>query len=180
MDDKGQKDLTQSRAVLEMLLVANEYCVFMEKVESSNMEKVVSFFVKIAPLLYLRGNLLPDAQPESDFIADRYVTEEQWEEVFKSLRKVFGPNDVYFSLNDTHDTIETSLSDNLSDIYQDLKDFVMVYQKNTFASRMNALTQVRFLFFERWGKVLLHALLACHNLSLKQTSTIDDDFEDAW
>jgi len=180
MDTTDQHDVTLSRPVVEMLMVANEYCVFMEKADSQSSEKVIAFFTKIAPLLFLRGNLLPEIEQEEDFIADRFVTEEQWENVFKTLRKIFGPLDSYFALNETHDIIEASLSDNMADIYQDMKDFVMVFQKNTYQSRLNAITQARILFAERWGSVLLQALFTCHKISLNAPAKESDDFDEAW
>lgn len=177
MENQNLTEISQSRAVLEMLMVANEYCLFVEKAESRSQEQIIPFFLRIAPLLYLRGNLLPEIVSDEDFIADRYVTEEQWEAVFKGLRGVFGSFDLYYTLNDTNDTVQASLADNLADIYQDLKDFVMVYQKNTHTARVNAITQLRILFTERWGTLLLQALLACHKLSLQEARAAFGDFE---
>lgn len=177
MENQNLTEITQSRAVLEMLMVANEYCLFVEKAEDQTQEQIVSFFLRIAPLLYLRGNLLPEIEPDEDFIADRYVAEEQWEAIFKGLRDVFGSSDLYYVLNETNDTVQASLADNLADIYQDMKDFVMVFQKNTHTARINAITQVRILFAERWSTLLLQALLACHKLSLQETQAAYGDFE---
>ena len=177
MENQNLTEVSQSRAVLEMLMVANEYCLFVEKAESRPQEQIIPFFLRIAPLLYLRGNLLPEIESDEDFIADRFVTEEQWEAVFKGLRGVFGSFDLYYTLNDTNDTVQASLADNLADIYQDLKDFVMVYQKNTHTARVNAITQLRILFTERWGTLLLQALFACHKLSLQESQSPIGDFE---
>jgi len=177
MENQNLTEITQSRAVLEMLMVANEYCLFVEKAEDQTQEQIVSFFLRIAPLLYLRGNLLPEIESDEDFIADRYVAEEQWEEIFKGLRSVFGSSDLYYALNETNDTVQASLADNLADIYQDMKDFVMVFQKNTHTARINAISQVRILFTERWGTLLLQAMLACHKLSLQETRAAYGDFE---
>ncbi len=162
MQHNQDEDLLTSRPVLEMLTVANEYCLFFEKAEHYSQEDILTYFHKIAPLLYLKGSLLPQVAPDEETFSERYVTEEQWEGLFKTLREKFGDKDVYFTHDHNYDTVEVSLSDNLADIYQDMKDFVMLYQKNLSFSRQNALAQVRTLFYDHWGLRVLDALRAVH------------------
>lgn len=164
MQDNQHEQILNSRAVLEMLTVANEYCLFFEKAEKYSRDDILNYFHKIAPLLYLKGSLLPDIEADEDTFGERYVTEEQWEEIFKTLREKFAEEDVYFVHDQNYDTIEVSLSDNLADIYQDMKDFVMLYQKNISFSRENALAQIRNLFYDHWGLRVLDALRAVHKL----------------
>jgi hypothetical protein len=128
----------------------------------------------MAPLLYLKGSLLPLVEENEDTFSERYVTEEQWEAVFKTLREKFGTEDVYYVHDHNYDTVEVSLADNLADIYQDMKDFVMLYQKNLAFSRQNAVAQIRSLFYDHWGLRVLDALRATHNLLFKER--IDPDF----
>ncbi len=158
------EDPTVSMPVIEMLTVANEYCLFMEQAQSRSKEELLDFFQKIAPMLYLKACLLAPVTPEDESQASRHVTEEQWEDVFKTLREQFGPNDVYHTHDHNHDSVEASLADNMADIYQEMKDFIMLYQKNTFAARENALATLSDTFSWRWGPALLSALHRVHQV----------------
>ena len=178
MEDKKDKDVVYSKNVVEFITVANEYCMFTEKAENYTKEDIIHYMLKICPLLYLKGALLP-ASNESEFeITERYVNEEHWDTVYKALNKVLGKDDIYFTLgfNDTgeHTPVMASIADNLTDIYQDLKDFLMLYQKGTHAAKENAVAECRSLFEKHWGKRLVNAHCALHNLVFKEER--HDDF----
>ena len=54
------KDPVYSRTVLELLTVANEYCLFLEKAEGYDRLDILLFLQKICPLIYIKASLLPD------------------------------------------------------------------------------------------------------------------------
>ncbi len=151
-----------SAPVIEMLTLANEYCLFFEKAESYKTPDILEYFRKLAPMLYLKASLLPEIQNVDEESSERFVTEEQWETVFKTLREKFGKTDVYHLHDHNFDSVEASLSDNMADIYQDMKDFVMLYQKNTTPARHNAIANLVNLYAWRWGPALLNALATVH------------------
>ncbi|MEE4176273.1 MAG: DUF5063 domain-containing protein [Bacteroides sp.] len=167
MEAFDSDDLTLSKAAIEMLTVANEYCLFFEDAEKFKAEDILTYFQRLAPLLYLKGSLLPVTEVEDEDFAERFVTEEQWEEIFKALREKLGPEERYYVHDHNYDTQEASLADNMADIYQDMKDFVMAYQKNTLPARQNALAMFGGLFASHWGPIVLHALGAIHRLLYK-------------
>lgn len=171
------EDQTTARPVLEMLTVANEYCLFFEKADTFQTEDILNYFRKIAPLLYLKASTLPTIHAADESFAERFVTEEQWEHVFKTLREKFADDDVYYTLDHNQDTQEASLSDNMADIYQDMKDFVMLYQKGTLTARENAVYQVVQLMISRWGPVLIDALRTCH-VKVFKNLTDDEGFDE--
>ena len=155
-------DQTTARPVLEMLTVANEYCLFFEKADAYQADEILQYFRKIAPLLYLKASTLPTIHVADESFAEKFVTEEQWEQIFKTLREKFGDDDVYYILDQNQDSQEASLSDNMADIYQEMKDFIMLYQKGTLMARENAVYQVYQLMITRWGPALIDALKSCH------------------
>ena len=126
-------DPVYSRKVLEMLTVANEYCLFLEKAEEYTFDELLNFLQKIAPLIYLKSALLPDVDVEDEDAVEHYVSEEQWETLFNILYNKFGEDD-QFHFIDHHershnDPVKGSLAECFTDIYQDLKDFLLLYQK---------------------------------------------------
>ena len=176
--DFFEDDPSNARKVLDMLTVANEFCLFLESAEKYKANDVFDYLLKISPLLYLKGSLLPVISSETDGIVSRYVTEEQWETIFQSLKQIFDKNDQYTAHFFTEE-IETepgnlSLSENYADIYQDLKDFVMVYQQRTYTAKESAVSQCSRLFVSHWGPRLLESLPRLHQLNYKENNT--DDF----
>ncbi len=173
MNKPNPEDSAISKPVLEMLTVANEYCLFFEKAASYSMHDILNYFHRIAPLLYLKGSLLPVSGMPDTEQGERFVTEEQWEQVFKALREQFRDADVYYVHDHNFDSVEASMSDNMADIYQDMKDFIMLYQKNTTPARQQAIYQLQDLYRWRWGPAILSALGAVHQLLFKEN--IDPD-----
>lgn len=182
MEEFDQDDLTLSKAAIEMLTVANEYCLFFEDAEKYEPEVILTYFQRMAPLMYLKGSLLQPIEVNDEAFAVRHVTEEQWENIFKTLREKLGDREKYYVHDHNYDTAEASLADNMADLYQDMKDFVMLYQKNTMVSRQNALVQVREFFASHWGPIVINALGVVHRLLHKEQ--IDPDLfegeEDSW
>jgi hypothetical protein len=165
-----------SKQVIEFITVANEYCLFFEKAENYPVDEILQYFQKIAPLLYLKGSTLPYVEVTDETFNERIVTEEMWEMVFKTLREKFAENDVYHTLDHNYDSEESSLSDNLADIYQDMKDFVMLYQKSFEYSKENAVSEIRRLFHQHWGIRVVNALKAIHYILYR--NEIDPDLLD--
>ena len=154
--------------VLELLRVAHEYCIFAENADSKKPEEIFDFFRKLSPLLYIKGTLLPYVDPEYPEANERFVTEEEWQAVFNEFRSVLMAVDEYYHVDYEYgveyEAIKASLSENFADIYQDLKDFLLLYQRNTRDARQNAVHECRRLFESRWGLKILENLRYIHYL----------------
>jgi len=164
-----------SRKVIDMLTVANEYCLFMENAEDYSREKVFEYLQKLLPLIYLKASLLPVIPVNDENAAEHFVTEEQWENLFNTLSIKFGGDDIYYFI-DLHekshsDPVRASLSENLTDLYQDMKDFVLLYQKPLRSSQENAVRDCRNLFETRFGYRLVNAQQAIHHVVFPLTET---------
>ena len=180
MDKNQTEDPTIAKPVIEMLTVANEYCLFFEKAASYKTAEILDYYHKIAPLLYLKGAILPDLPLNNEAHNERYVTEEEWETVFKELREKFGKIDVYYIHDHNFDSVEASLADNMADIYQDMKDFVMLYQKNIQIARQNAIANLSSQYRWRWGPAAIQALGAVHQLLFKEDISPDILKDENW
>jgi len=165
-------DILQGKNVLEMLTVANEYCLFLEKCEDYNRGDIMSYLQKICPLLYLKGTLLPLVTVNHPEANERFVTEEQWGSIYQTLVSKFGKQDQYIMVDSPDQSDpeirKASMADNFADVYQDLKDFVMLYQKNTLSARENAVNECRRLFETHWGFRLVNAHRHLHYLMFSE------------
>lgn len=161
-------DITMSKNALEMLLVANEYCLFMEEMENKQKKEIFDFVHRVLPLMYTKGSLIPEVFVEYPEANMRFVTEEQWENIFNILREKFEKDDEYWIIDPQYinetEPLRASLSENLTDIYQDMKDFILLYQKNTIASRQNALSDCKTLFVNHWGYSISNIMSRLHHL----------------
>lgn len=160
-----------SKQVIEMLTVANEYCLFMEKCDDYPIEDILSYCRHILPLIYLKGSLVKPLIPAEPDDAERFVTEESWESLFNTLRNKFYPDDHFWMCQDPRDEnteIEkNSLAEHLADIYQDMKDFVMLYQKNRHSARENAIAGIASYFMDHYGPAITKSLYALHLLETR-------------
>jgi hypothetical protein len=162
-----------SKNVLEFIRVAHEYCLFIEKSEIKK-EHLLEFFQRIGPLLYLKGTLLPDIEVMNAEANERFVTEEEYESIFNDIRSKLLPYDEFwyldYDLSVDNEPVKASLAENLSDIYQELKDFILLYQKHTHDSKENAVKECKSLFETRWGPKILNSLGYIHYLLNKDKS----------
>ncbi len=182
MEQNPQNEPVYSRNVIEMLTLANEYTLFIEKAEEYSKEDILDYMQKIFPIIYLKACLLPTIAPNNEDAQERYVTEELWENIFNILRIKFQTEDEYWFLDNSDisqtDPIKASLADNLSDIYQDLKDFVILYQKNTRDAKENAVYQIKILFEKHWGYRIVNALKYLHYQKYKDLYAPDEILSD--
>ncbi len=159
-----------------MITVAYEFCLFIESAENYDKETVMGYLQKVCPLIYLKGALLPVVEVTDEAAAERFITEENWDSIFSMLKTKFGKDDEFHIIDDDIITgikpIMASLADNLTDVYQDLKDFIMLYQKNLTAAKECAVRDCKVLFEKSWGQKLLNAHLRIHQMLFAETDEI--------
>jgi len=161
-------DPLYSSQVLEMITVANEYCLFLEKADEYQPDELLGFLQKVSPLIYLKSCLLPEVAVTDEDAVEHYVTEEQWEAMFNVLHNAFGASDEFYFVDlreKSHsDPVRGSLAECFTDIYQDLKDFLLLYQNPKRNFKENAVRECRRLFESRYGYSLVHAQQALHSI----------------
>jgi hypothetical protein len=166
-----ENDPVLTRQIIEFITVSNEYCQFTAKVEEYSKEDIVEYYRRILPLLYLKGSLLKPIETLDEEIAERFVTEETWELLFNTIRNKLYPNDHFWvssSMYDENAEIEkASVGECLADIYQDMNDFQMLYQKNQHSAKVNAVNEVCSNFNNHWGPAIIKAMQALHELDLR-------------
>jgi hypothetical protein len=156
------EDILKSRNVLEMLTVANDFCIFTESVSDNNKLQIFDYYQKVLPLLYVKGALVPDIEVSDHAANERFITEQQWQDVYKNIQEKLGKDDAYWTLDNMHEATEQSIADNISDIYQDMKDFLILFQQPKMAAKENAVNEIKKLFESHWGIRCTKATDAIH------------------
>ncbi len=170
-----------SKNVLEFITVANDYCLTLGKVEATKKKWLLNYLQKIIPLLYLKASLIPELEVQNPDANERFFTQEEWEFLFNQLRQKFVGDDTFWFLDPSAsitDPVKGSLAECLSDIYQELKDFITLYQKNSLDAKENAVFEVRDSFEKRWGYSLVNAHKTIHYLIMNELMP-DEDEEDS-
>jgi len=168
-----ENDPVLTRPILEFITVSHDFCQFTEKSEDYSARELIDYYRKILPLLYLKGSLVKLVTPSDPEAAERFVLEETWETLFNNLRNAFYPYDHFWVSTHIYDEdaeIEkASLAECIADIYQDMKDFLMLYQKNMYSAKENAIFNVCNDLNTHWGPACIKALFTLHELAQNDT-----------
>ena len=172
-----QEEVLKSKQVLEVFAVASEFCLFIDKIEGTLCANALSFLQSILPALYLKGSLFPSIEVQDDSANERFVTEEEYETLRYRLSQYFGEQDLFSTVDLTSgsiDSIPVSLSELLSDIYTDLKDFLILYAKESPAAKENAVANCHYYFHTGWGSRIVVALPQIHYLVARPMAEWED------
>ena len=154
---------------IEFVTVAAEYCGFIERAQGAERNAFVDTALKILPLLYLKASLIPECEMIGEEDLEVFVTEEDYECVQYAIAQILGPQDDYLEVfhpdmaySDT--PIKKNISEDLADIYQDLKDFIGVFQLGMNTTMNDSLFVCKEHFAEYWGQRLVNTMRALHNV----------------
>jgi hypothetical protein len=113
--------------------------------------------------------------------AQKFLTEKQYNKVRISVMNLLDKRDGYMEVLDpnhigSQNIFQASLSEDLTDIYQDFYDFVQWYSVGTFESVNDSVIECLSNFEKYWGIKLLNALRAIHVIRyLKKDGSIFTD-----
>ena len=177
MEDNINKQITE-----EYLLIANEYCLLMENINEISKKGFLEKALKILGLLYLKATALPTEEDLQDAFIEKFVTEEDWHFIQNRTATKLGSAESFFEVV-TPETLETdnlesvSLSECLTDIYQDAKDIITLYKIGNENSLQNGLFECKMNFERYWGPRLLASLSVIHNLIYGTENLENEDID---
>lgn len=178
-----EEKVIYSRQVVEFAASANEYCKYLEGTKDINGIEILKVMQRLLSFIYLRASLLPLLDPLLEEPNEKTVTEFDWTRMHDNLLAKMGNNDpfpVIVSVGDPSDGLYTgSISEYLTDIYQDLKDFVASYRSGNEKVMNDAVWEVLMNFEEFWGKKLLNVLSAIHTVLYSEAEgSVENDHKD--
>ena len=177
--DKGE-DIVFSRNTVEFVTVAAEYCAYVERCNEHSRKEFVDTLLKLLPLLYLKAQMLPEAERVSDEGLEDFVTEDSYEVLRMNLYDLLADKDSYLDVfvsemkySDT--PVTKSISEDLADIYQDVKNFVCLFKLGINETMHDAIVECSEHFAEYWGQTLVNTLRALHEI---RYNTLDEEEEE--
>lgn len=172
-----------SQPVIDMLTVSAEYCIMLEKLASSGQgrRRFLEQITKVLPLIYVKAALLPavEALDDTDFLPEA-VTEADYDEVRQAVWRLLRSDDEYLEVFTpdmaySEGATTRTISEDLADIYQDLKNFVAVFADRNEEAMHEALAKVEENFRNYWGQRLVNAMRPLHDLLYTNPQNDDDD-----
>jgi hypothetical protein len=161
------QDPVYSRNVVEFVAVANEFCKYAEHASEIKGDEMLKIMQRILPLMYLKASLLPSLEPFFEDGNEKFVTENDWNSLNDILKEKFGTANDYLEvfdekINESEGPVTSSISENMADIYQDMKDFLLLYQTGTGEVMNDAVWECRMNFENFWGQKLVNSMRAIH------------------
>lgn len=169
MSDGTLVHIVYSKNVVEFVTVANEFCNRMEIKGNKTITTLLGDFQKILPLLYLKTALLPKVDKVLEEELEKFVSELDYNVLMQKWLKLLNEHDSFqevftAGMEFSEEAIENSISENLLDIYQDLKDFITSYSLGNEEVMNDSLSECIFNFEQYWGQKLVNVLRAVHIL----------------
>ncbi len=169
-----------SSNVIDFVTVAAETCLFLEHATEESRNNFINKSLKLLPLLYLKTAVQELPEPVFDDTPDTFVSEEDYLYIKEQVEQLLGIDDSYLevfhpdmALSDT--PIAAFISENLADIYQELKDFAANYQTMDVDIMNDALMSCLQAFGEHWGQKLLNSTRALHAIRYSDNFEKEDE-----
>ncbi len=180
------------QGTLELVTVAASVSDFLEDALSLDKRTFMDRAIKLLTTLYLKTALLPNLknEEEEEELLEDFVSEYDYNQILASTSRVLGSSDRYLNVLTDYETISdtanaSDISENLADIYQDLKNFLLRYQIGNESVMTQALKELQNNFRTYWGQRLLDALKALHaafyspNTDFEEQPLSEEDWENA-
>jgi hypothetical protein len=171
-----------SEEVIKFVKTADEYCSLIEQTENTALKQWIDKIHRILPELYLGAVNLPSLSPSFEELNQRNVTEEQYATLHKMMLVKLGEFDAFEEIFDENrieaeNAVGESIAENLADIYQDIKDFVLLFEDGSYEVMYEAIWEVRQSFEHYWGQKLVNTLRAVHNLNYSESELEESTYK---
>lgn len=175
-------------AVIDFITVSVEYCALVEKLQGVSRKQLLEKITKMLPLIYVKASLLPTFDSEEELPLPEVVGEEDYDYVRRGIWNILREKDDYLDvftadMQFSEAPITCSISEDLADIYQDLKNFVAIYADRNELLMADAIAKVSENFRTYWGQKLVNAMRPLHEITYnnsedEDTTDHDDPTED--
>jgi len=172
-----------SAHVIEFTAVATEYCRYAEHSPELKGTELLMIMQRFLPLLYQKAAMLPVLEPHFEDGNEKFVTEQDWNKIHDNLKMALGSANDYLELLDDpasgdEGAVAAEIAEDMADIYQDMKNFVLLYQTGTEEVMNDAIWECRLNFENYWGIRLLNSLKAIHKFQASGKDTEEADAEE--
>ena len=148
MTSSNDNNIVYAPVTLDFVTVCVEFCTLLEKMEVTSRTEWANNMLRILPLLYVKATLLPSVEVIIDGRAEVFVTEQDYKLIENHVSSIIGEEDVYLDvfvvdMKYSDRPISSFVSEDIADIYQDIRNFVSVYQHGLEEAMIYALKDIK-------------------------------------
>lgn len=140
----------------KFLSSAISFCELVENYKTNNDNDKLNKLLISVSSLYAQAMSLPQVEPENIYVSDFN---------FDLPNLNLGKNETYWTVFEPYtfeEPVRGSLTDDLIDIYKDLKQGVLLYQRD---EQLEAIWHWKFHYEYHWGRHALNAMRALHTIN---------------
>ena len=146
-------------------MAAREFCALIEARDAQPAAQWLAAAHALLPRLYAAALALPEVEPDTDGVDEREIGYEEWLTIYQDLTVRLGRWNYYWDVYDPYDEgdrepVCASLSDDLADIYCDLKNGLLMEAVSGGERPNDVLWSWRFSFTSHWAAHATGALRA--------------------
>jgi hypothetical protein len=169
-----------SSALVEFVRAANTYCRFLEQLKGTEGKAFIAESVRLLAELYALFLLTGETEPVFDSPPESTVTEQEWSALFQRIAGILGgSNDILRVATedefDRSELVNHTISEDMADLYQELRDFTVLYSRGLEELMNDAAWELKERFAEHWGTKLLRALSALHLLFVAEVDPSQEE-----
>lgn len=152
---------------IEFVRLCNEYCRILDNAKKYPLHELFDRISESLMKVYQKTFTIPRFQTRYESDAQKFLSEKQYNTVRGLLLDLLEKRDSYTEILDPNrpalqNIFKASISEDLTDIYQDLYDFTTWYSQGTLEAVNDSLIECLTNFEKYWGVKLLNALRAVH------------------
>ncbi len=166
--------------VLEFVRSANDFCQWIEEAGQKRAVDFIRSSLQVLSSVYYNLVMIEPLEPVMESSNEKFVTEQDWSEIYQRVMNLLGVHNEYLRIADNgefdrSDLVTHKISEDMADIYQDLKDFTKQYRQGIEELMNDAVWEVMDNFENYWGVKLLNALQALNRLYVTKVDPEEDD-----
>jgi len=158
-----------SSELVAFVKAANACCTYLEELKGSEGRDFITESLKHLSSVYTTFLNIGETEPVMESGLEPKVSEQEWSTLFQRVSMILGPyNDMLRMVGeeefDQSELVNHTVSEDLADLYQELRDFTASYSLGMEELMNDAAWDLKIRFNEHWGTKLLRALQALHEL----------------
>ena len=182
MEQQRNGEIIYDKNVIEFVAVSVEFCALLESEDQLPRPQWIDNMLKLLPLLYLKASMLPEVSEVYEEAPSTFVKEADYTRVAHKVSEVLGEDDTYLDvfkkeMEYSDRPLLSYISEDIADIYQDVRNFISIYQFELTEQMLGALYICRENFITFWGQKLVNVLRPLHSLKVKNSDIYGSDEE---
>lgn len=161
-----------SSEMVDFVTRSNRFCEFLEQLKGMDGRSFITGAVKLLSAVYASMLTVAETEPVAEDGQEPVVTEQEWAAIYQQISILLGSHNDFLrpageNEFDRSELVPHTISEDLADVYQELRDFTTLYSRGMEEMMNDAAWELRERFAEHWGGKALRALLALHDLYVK-------------